>query len=188
MAAELDDDAIRVPHQPDRLLPGRRPARRLRPDRAQDHRRHLRRPGPARRRRLQRQGPDQGRPLRRLHGPLHRQEHRRGRPGRRQCEVQLSYAIGYPDPLNIWVNTNGTLSNGLTEEQLVDLIRKHFKLTPKGIIETLNLRRPIYRKRPATAISAASCRASPGRRPTRPPPWPRKSACMRWRRSRARIT
>jgi S-adenosylmethionine synthetase len=63
-----------------------------------------------------------------------------------QCEVQLSYAIGYPDPLNIWVNTNNTLNNGLTEEQLQELIRKHFKLTPKGIIETLNLRRPIYRE------------------------------------------
>jgi S-adenosylmethionine synthetase len=63
-----------------------------------------------------------------------------------QCEVQLSYAIGYPDPLNIWVNTNGTASNGLTDDQLVGLIRKHFKLTPAGIIETLNLRRPIYRE------------------------------------------
>jgi len=63
-----------------------------------------------------------------------------------QCEVQLSYAIGYPDPLNIWVNTNNTTTNGLTDDQLVELIRKHFKLTPKGIIETLNLRRPIYRE------------------------------------------
>jgi S-adenosylmethionine synthetase len=63
-----------------------------------------------------------------------------------QCEVQLSYAIGYPDPLNIWVSTGNTLNNGLSEEQLADLIRKHFKLTPKGIIETLNLRRPIYRE------------------------------------------
>ena len=63
-----------------------------------------------------------------------------------QCEVQLSYAIGYPDPLNIWVSTFGTTAHGLTEEKLVGLIRKHFKLTPKGIIETLNLRRPIYRE------------------------------------------
>jgi S-adenosylmethionine synthetase len=63
-----------------------------------------------------------------------------------QCEVQLSYAIGYPDPLNIWVNTNNTTTNGVTEDQLVDLIRAHFSLTPKGIIETLNLRRPIYRE------------------------------------------
>jgi S-adenosylmethionine synthetase len=63
-----------------------------------------------------------------------------------QCEVQLSYAIGYPDPLNIWVNTNGTLVQGLTEENLVQLIRENFKLTPRGIIESLNLRRPIYRE------------------------------------------
>ncbi|MCC6418098.1 MAG: methionine adenosyltransferase [Gemmataceae bacterium] len=63
-----------------------------------------------------------------------------------QCEVQLSYAIGYPDPLNIWVTTNGTTPNGITEDQLVELIRRHFKLTPRGIIETLNLRRPIYRE------------------------------------------
>lgn len=63
-----------------------------------------------------------------------------------QCEVQLSYAIGYPDPLNIWVNTNGTLAAGMTEEQLVHLIRENFQLTPKGIIESLNLRRPIYRE------------------------------------------
>ncbi|QEL19694.1 methionine adenosyltransferase [Limnoglobus roseus] len=63
----------------------------------------------------------------------------------RECEVQLSYAIGYPDPLNIWVNTNKTTAPGVTDEKLVGLIREHFKLTPKGIIETLDLRRPIYR-------------------------------------------
>jgi S-adenosylmethionine synthetase len=64
----------------------------------------------------------------------------------RECEVQLSYAIGYPDPLSIWVKTNGTVQHGLTDEQLVDLIRQHFRLTPRGIIEGLNLRRPIYRE------------------------------------------
>jgi S-adenosylmethionine synthetase len=63
-----------------------------------------------------------------------------------QCEVQLAYAIGYPDPLSIWVTTNGTTTNGMTDEQIAELIRKHFKLTPKGIIETLNLRRPVYRE------------------------------------------
>jgi S-adenosylmethionine synthetase len=63
-----------------------------------------------------------------------------------ECEVQLSYAIGYPDPLNIWVETNGHIHNGLSDDQLVDLIRKHFKLTPRGIIETLKLRQPIYRQ------------------------------------------
>ncbi len=63
-----------------------------------------------------------------------------------ECEVQLSYAIGYPDPLNIWVNTNGRGKHGISDDQLVDLIRKHFQLTPKGIIESLNLRRPIYKE------------------------------------------
>jgi S-adenosylmethionine synthetase len=62
----------------------------------------------------------------------------------RECEVQLSYAIGYPDPLNIWVNSGGTAV--IAESKLVDLIREHFKLTPKGIIESLNLRRPVYRE------------------------------------------
>ena len=62
----------------------------------------------------------------------------------RECEVQLSYAIGYPDPLNVWVNTNGTAK--VTEARLVDLIREHFRLTPKGIIESLQLRRPVYQE------------------------------------------
>ncbi len=64
----------------------------------------------------------------------------------KRCEVQLSYAIGYPDPLNVWVNTEGTIAPGVTEEKLIELIRANFLLTPKGIIEGLNLRRPIYRE------------------------------------------
>ncbi len=64
----------------------------------------------------------------------------------KRCEVQLSYAIGYPDPLNVWVNTEGTIAPGVTEEKLIELIRSNFLLTPKGIIEGLNLRRPIYRE------------------------------------------
>jgi S-adenosylmethionine synthetase len=64
----------------------------------------------------------------------------------KQCEVQLSYAIGHPDPLSIWVNTAGTVAKGMTEEKLITLIRKHFSLTPKGIIESLKLRQPVYRE------------------------------------------
>jgi S-adenosylmethionine synthetase len=64
----------------------------------------------------------------------------------KQCEVQLSYAIGYPEPLSIWVTTNGTVAPGMTDDRLVDIIRDNFELTPKGIIETLDLRRPIYRE------------------------------------------
>lgn len=62
----------------------------------------------------------------------------------RMCEVQLSYAIGYPDPLSIWVSTFGSSAPGVSEEKLVQLIRDHFDLRPKGIIETLDLRRPIF--------------------------------------------
>jgi S-adenosylmethionine synthetase len=61
-----------------------------------------------------------------------------------QCEVQLAYAIGYPDPLSLWVDCKG--SARVSEENIAQLIRKNFKLTPRGIIESLNLRRPIYRE------------------------------------------
>jgi S-adenosylmethionine synthetase len=63
-----------------------------------------------------------------------------------QCEVQVSYAIGYPDPINIWVSTFGTAKHGLTDGKIAELIRTNFELTPAGIIKTLNLRRPIYRE------------------------------------------
>jgi S-adenosylmethionine synthetase len=61
-----------------------------------------------------------------------------------RCEVQLAYAIGIAEPVSILVDTFGT--GKLSEERLVELIRANFKLTPRGIIESLNLRRPIYRK------------------------------------------
>ena len=61
-----------------------------------------------------------------------------------RCEVQLAYAIGVAEPVSVLVDTFGT--GKLGREQLQGLIRKHFPLTPKGIIEHLNLRRPIYRK------------------------------------------
>lgn len=58
--------------------------------------------------------------------------------------VQLSYVIGYAEPLSIYVETYGT--GKLSEDQFVKLIRENFKLTPKGIIDSLKLLRPIYRK------------------------------------------
>jgi S-adenosylmethionine synthetase len=59
-----------------------------------------------------------------------------------RCEVQLAYAIGVADPVSVMVNTFGT---GLVEEErLTELVRAHFPLTPRGIIEHLKLRRPIY--------------------------------------------
>lgn len=61
-----------------------------------------------------------------------------------RCEVQLAYAIGVADPVSVAVNTYGT--GLLDEERLVELIRAHFPLTPRGMIEHLKLRRPIYRR------------------------------------------
>ena len=61
-----------------------------------------------------------------------------------RCEVQLAYAIGVADPVSISVNTFGT--NNVEEYWLTDLVPKIFPLTPKGIIEHLQLRRPIYRQ------------------------------------------
>jgi S-adenosylmethionine synthetase len=61
-----------------------------------------------------------------------------------RCEVQLAYAIGVADPVSVTVNTFGT--GAIADEHFTDLVRENFKLTPRGIIEALNLRRPIYRK------------------------------------------
>src|ERR1700724_2834069 len=61
-----------------------------------------------------------------------------------RVEVQLAYAIGVAEPVSIMVNTFGT--GTVPEERLVELVRATFSLTPKGMIATLKLRRPIYRK------------------------------------------
>ena len=61
-----------------------------------------------------------------------------------RAEVQLAYAIGVADPVSVMVDTFGT--GRIDQTQLEDLIRKHFKLTPQGIIESLDLLRPIYKK------------------------------------------
>jgi len=61
-----------------------------------------------------------------------------------KCEIQIAYAIGVAEPVSIFVETFGT--GKISHEQLVALVREHFDLTPKGIIETLNLRRPIYQQ------------------------------------------
>jgi S-adenosylmethionine synthetase len=60
------------------------------------------------------------------------------------CEIQLSYVIGYADPLSVLVDTKGT--GKISEEKLSNLIRKLFPLTPKGMITHLKLARPIYSK------------------------------------------
>ncbi|MHB1937953.1 MAG: methionine adenosyltransferase [Acidobacteriaceae bacterium] len=62
----------------------------------------------------------------------------------RRCEVQLAYAIGVAEPVSVLVDTFGT--GTVPVHTLQQLVRKNFKLTPREIIESLNLRRPIYRK------------------------------------------
>ncbi|MBL9083691.1 MAG: methionine adenosyltransferase [Planctomycetales bacterium] len=60
-----------------------------------------------------------------------------------RCEVQLAYAIGVAEPVSIYVDTQGT--GKVDDDRLCDVVRQMFKLSPRGIIEYLNLRRPIYR-------------------------------------------
>jgi S-adenosylmethionine synthetase len=60
-----------------------------------------------------------------------------------RCMVQLAYAIGVADPVSVYVNTEGT--GRVSDGALSKLVRDNFELTPRGIIESLNLRRPIYK-------------------------------------------
>ena len=57
-----------------------------------------------------------------------------------RCQVQLAYAIGVAEPVSVYVDTFGT--GTMADEKISELVRAHFKLTPRGIIETLDLRRP----------------------------------------------
>jgi S-adenosylmethionine synthetase len=61
-----------------------------------------------------------------------------------RVEIQLAYAIGVADPVSVAVDTFGT--GKIEQEKISQLVRENFQLTPRGIIESLNLRRPIYRK------------------------------------------
>ena len=61
-----------------------------------------------------------------------------------KCEIQVSYAIGVAEPTSISVNTFGT--GKISDEQIVELIRDHFDLRPKGLVSMLDLLRPIYKK------------------------------------------
>lgn len=74
-----------------------------------------------------------------------------------QCEIQIAYVIGVADPVSIMVDTFGT--NTIPEEDIVGLVRKHFDLTPQGIIETLDLRKPVYKR---TAAYGHFGREEPG--------------------------
>jgi S-adenosylmethionine synthetase len=74
-----------------------------------------------------------------------------------KAEVQLAYAIGVAEPVSVMAETFGTAK--VSEEKITSLIREFFSLTPKGIIETLNLRRPIYK---STAAYGHFGRTGPG--------------------------
>src|SRR2546422_4485251 len=71
--------------------------------------------------------------------------------------VQLAYAIGVAEPVSVMVHTEGT--GRLPEERITELVRSHFKLTPRGIIDELRLRRPIYKR---TAAFGHFRRTQPG--------------------------
>ena len=154
-----------LPDQPDRPLRHWRPAGRLRPDRPQDHRGHLRRRLPARRRRVQRQGSHQGGPLGRLCRPLRGQEHRRRRAG-----------APVPDPGGL-CDRRGQADerDGVYRGHRRDPRRAHFRdraakcstcarraSSRCSICCARSTRRPRL-----TAISAARSRNSPGSGPTR---------------------
>jgi S-adenosylmethionine synthetase len=62
----------------------------------------------------------------------------------RQCQVQVAYAIGVAQPMNITVYTEGT--GVISDEEISKLVAQHFDLRPKGIVQMLDLLRPIYRK------------------------------------------
>jgi S-adenosylmethionine synthetase len=74
-----------------------------------------------------------------------------------KAEVQLAYAIGVADPVSVMVDSFGTAT--VAEERITELVRENFQLTPKGIIETLDLRRPIYKP---TAAYGHFGRTGPG--------------------------
>ena len=79
----------------------------------------------------------------------------------KKCEIQLSYAIGVAHPTSIMVDTFGT--GKFSDEKLVEIIRENFDLRPAGIIQMLNLRRPIYKQKAAYGhFGRTECRSSMG--------------------------
>ncbi len=98
----------------------------------------------------------------------------------RSAEVQLAYAIGVANPVSVTVSTENTAL--LPEDDIAELIREHFPLTPRGIIKYLNLQRPIYKqtarhghfgRTPGTDGALA------GRRPTKQRRWPARRESSR---------
>jgi S-adenosylmethionine synthetase len=82
----------------------------------------------------------------------------------KQCQIQVAYAIGVAKPMNVTVYTEGT--GVISDDQIAALVNEHFDLRPKGIIQMLDLLRPIYGQKTElgapTATSAAKSPSSPG--------------------------
>ncbi len=74
-----------------------------------------------------------------------------------KCEVQLAYAIGVPEPVSVLIDAKGT--ENVSHEVMERLVKKHFPLTPRGIVEYLKLRRPVYKR---TAVYGHFGRNEPG--------------------------
>jgi S-adenosylmethionine synthetase len=74
-----------------------------------------------------------------------------------KCLIQISYAIGVAEPTSVWVTTYGT--GKVSDEKISELVRKHFDLRPKGIVNMLNLLRPVYQN---TAAYGHFGREEPG--------------------------
>ena len=84
-----------------------------------------------------------------------------------QCQIQVSYAIGVAEPTSISIDTFGT--GKISEEKLIALVREHFDLRPKGIVQMLDLLRPIYSKSAAYGTSVAKSLNLLGSAPTKQP-------------------
>ena len=71
------------------------------------------------------------------------------------AEIQFAYAIGYPDPVSVYVNTfRNRAQGGLTDQAITDAVQEVFSFKPADIVKQLNLLRPIYSKTPTTVTSA----------------------------------
>ena len=165
--AQLRHPLRRLPAagQPDRPLRGRRPDGRRRPDRPQDHRRHLRRHGPPRRRRVLRQGPVQGRPLRRVRHALGGQERRRRRAGPPlRGPGRLRDRQGPAGRLST-SRRFGTETVPVAHDPEGRRSRSSTCVRPRSSATSTCCGRSTPRPRP-TATSAASCPTSPGSAPT----------------------
>ena len=83
-----------------------------------------------------------------------------------RCQIQVAYAIGVAHPLSVLVDTFGT--EAIPVPKIEELVREHFDLRPAAILRDLDLRRPIYARRPRTATSAVRTGTSRGSGPTAP--------------------